>query len=198
MLASAPPPGHVAPMLAHAAVAPQPPPAPAPAQAPPAIAQPVVPAGAVRPVAVTAPSARRPTQDEMRAGIRALLVGVADLSTVSIGEFRKRLARHLGLRKKELDDRREEVCEVITGVIGDMQAAARVVPPLPPPDWQVEEDGEKQCQVFLVTLAAILEDTASAAEITFRTLENVTREGEGCMREGNVADRGHIYPYRCS
>ena len=44
------------------------------------------------------------------------------------------------------------------------------------PDWQTPEDESKRSQVFLVTLAAVLEATALQAEKALRTLEGITRE----------------------
>ena len=40
--------------------------------------------------------------------------------------------------------------------------------------WQ--EDGSKRSMVFLVTFAAVLEETAAAATTPLRTLEGLTRE----------------------
>jgi len=44
------------------------------------------------------------------------------------------------------------------------------------PDWQTPEDTDARRMVFLVTLAAVLPDTALAAEVPLRTLDGVTRE----------------------
>ena len=39
---------------------------------------------------------------------------------------------------------------------------------------------------------------SNCTSLHISSVMRVTWEGEGCIREGNVADRGHIYPYRCS
>jgi len=44
------------------------------------------------------------------------------------------------------------------------------------PEWFTPEDNTKRQHVFLVTFAAVLEETALRAELALRTLEGVTRE----------------------
>jgi len=48
-------------------------------------------------------------------------------------------------------------------------------PEPPRPDWQTEENESVRCMVFLVTFAAVLAETAEAAEPPLRTLDGLTR-----------------------
>ena len=57
---------------------------------------------------------------------------------------------------------------------GGLQPCAAPVEPLQ--EWLTEEAEGKQCQVFLVTFAAVLAARALTAGTTLRTLEDVTRE----------------------
>ena len=52
------------------------------------------------------------------------------------------------------------------------------VPPAAPqlPDWRTPEDADLQQQVWLVTFAAVLDDTAGHVDVPLRTLQDVTRE----------------------
>ena len=57
---------------------------------------------------------------------------------------------------------------------GPLQPCEAAAEPLP--EWLTEEAEGKQCQVFLVTFAAVLAARALNADTPLRTLEGVTRE----------------------
>ena len=127
-------------------------------------------------------AAAAPTRAQLDEASRALLQGV-ELVAVSVKAFRHRLAAHLGLQPDGLDDRREEVGEILRAAVQELhpegaQAAAAAGPV--GPDWDAPEDSKARQWVYLVTFAATLPGTAEAAAAgggpALRTLDGVSRE----------------------
>jgi len=55
--------------------------------------------------------------EQLKAGVAALLEEV-DVNALSLGKFRKMLARHLGLHRKALDTRADEVKSIVKEALG--------------------------------------------------------------------------------
>ena len=129
-------------------------------------------------------AAAAPTRAQLEEASRALLQGV-ELSGVSLKAFRHRLAAHLGLQPDGLDDRRDEVGEIVRAAVQELHpggapaAAAADAGPVGP-DWDAPEDTKARQWVYLVTFAATLPETAEAAAASggapLRTLGEVSRE----------------------
>ena len=127
-------------------------------------------------------AAAAPTRAQLDEASRALLQGV-ELVAVSVKAFRHRLAAHLGLQPDGLDDRREEVGEILRAAVQELHPegapAAAAAGPVGP-DWDAPEDSKVRQWVYLVTFAATLPGTAEAAAAgggpALRTLDGVSRE----------------------
>jgi hypothetical protein len=106
-----------------------------------------------------------PTEDELLAGVRVLLQDT-DLQQMSLGKLRRKLARHLGLRKEGLDDRADEVRELAK------RAIAVAAAPVSPADAMAtmlaglgEEDTAAKQLVYLVTISRVLPETLAATDL---------------------------------
>ena len=97
--------------------------------------------------------AAMPAQDLLQ-HIKALLTG-QDLTSISIGSLRHKLAQRLGLPLRSLDHRRQEIITLTTDAVQQIAAADEQAVL---PDWAAPVDDSARLMVYLVTLSAILQD----------------------------------------
>ena len=117
-----------------------------------------------------------PTSEQLEVAVKELLNDV-DANKMSLKKFRRKLATHLGLAKKDLDSRCDEVSGLVQKVLMDMSA-----PPTPEEliVSVLHEVGEEvqgfQSRVFLATLSQLLPETVSD-KAGLKDLRQVSREG---------------------
>ena len=111
----------------------------------------------------------------LRVAMKHVLVD-KDLERSTLKTLRRDVVAHLKLPKtikRQLEgSRRLDFSEMAQAVIKDMQAGA----PAPKPCWMVLEDEDASTSVYLVTLAAVLAETALDATTPLRTIEDLSRE----------------------
>jgi hypothetical protein len=104
------------------------------------------------------------TPEEIQAAMKELLAASPEAKTMSLGKFRKKVACHLDLGKKGLDDRAEEFA-AWTKALMDAQQAPQT--PAQHMAHIVESVGEEvtgfQCMVYLATVSRLLPETVAAA-----------------------------------
>ncbi|CAE8633657.1 unnamed protein product, partial [Polarella glacialis] len=118
------------------------------------------------------------TVDELQAGIRTILAG-QDLSTVSMGKLRRRLARTFGFEEDVLDCRADEIKGLAKVVVDEMQACkeegpaefmARIIS-------QLGDECASNSMVYLITISNVLPETLAASEL--RDVASLSREEVG-------------------
>ncbi|CAE8671507.1 unnamed protein product, partial [Polarella glacialis] len=118
------------------------------------------------------------TVDELQAGIRTILAG-QDLSTVSMGKLRRRLARTCGFEEDVLDCRADEIKGLAKVVVDEMQACkeegpaefmARIIS-------QLGDECASNSMVYLITRSNVLPETLAASEL--RDVASLSREEVG-------------------
>jgi hypothetical protein len=95
------------------------------------------------------------------------LLDKEDLDTLSVGDFRRKLAVHLGLAEDGLEAQKDEVTFVVAGLVKELSVSR---------DWMVKEDPKARAYVYLITFAGVLEGTALQADMPLKSLDGVTRE----------------------
>ena len=104
--------------------------------------------------------------------IKALLAG-QDLTSISMGSLRQRLAQRLGLQARALDSRRQEL---ITLTQDAVQQISEDDAQVDVPDWATPVDDTARLMVYLVTLSSILQDTPAPDDMPFRDPSDLSKE----------------------
>ena len=118
---------------------------------------------------VAAPvSAHMVSTEALEVAASTLLTSL-DTEVVTLKEFRKKLAVHVGLPEAGLDDRAAEVKALVVRHLEGKSDRER-------PDWLVTEEEHTRSQIALVTFAKVLAKTALEAQTPLKTLDGLTRE----------------------
>ena len=120
----------------------------------------------------------RPTRADLSSAIRTVLVG-KDLDKMTLKELRRAVVAYMAFGGRKLkrsleEGRREEFAELAKNVIAEMQAIIPVSQPLKP-DWYDMEDEDANAQIYFVTFAHILYETAANSVQPLKTLDTITK-----------------------
>ena len=99
------------------------------------------------------------------------LLQLEDLDSVSVRDFRRKLAVHLGRGQEGLEGQADDMQQVLTEAVQELMAVRDAKR-----SWMLDEVPDARTSVYLVTFANVLNTTALHAATPLKTLEGASRE----------------------